>query len=176
MNYSVTGTGGGRIHYVSAADVEVLLSRLPSAVLSRLKGIHFNDRSRGNRYLGYVNRGRHDIALCALPPRIRLTRHLRGQETPEAFGAASGIPWPKLAVRRLMLYAVLLHEIGHLQVVKPHSSTRLRYALESSAERFADNWRNKLWAEYYNHPDPVHNSPSRQELAELAELTAVRRV
>lgn len=52
----------------------------------------FQRPSRGNRTLGYVNRGRREIALCALPPRVSLTHlkgtiHLKGTDPPERDGS-----------------------------------------------------------------------------------------
>jgi hypothetical protein len=168
VKFRVGRPGADRIHYVTAEDVRVVLSRLPTHLWSRLRAVHFNDRSRGARTLGYVNRGRREIAVCALPPRIGLTRALRGAQTATEFGAAAGRPWPALAVRRFLLYDVFLHELGHLQLVQPdRRSPRLRFAREKLAERFAVNWYHRLWAERFDHPDPVHNAPAPGELAAL---------
>ena len=112
--------GADRIHYVSEEDVRIVLSRLPSSLWNRLRAVHFNDRSRA-RTLGYVNRGRREIALCALPPRVGLTQALRKGQTPEQFGARRGQKWPVLAVRRFMLYDVFLHELGHMQLIDEYS-------------------------------------------------------
>src|SRR5262249_4890838 len=50
--------------------------------------------------------------------------------------------WPKLAIRRFLLYDVLLHEIGHLQVYdERRPSRRLRFYREKLAQEFADCWR-----------------------------------
>jgi hypothetical protein len=71
-----------------------------------------------------------------------------------------------MAVRRFLLYNVLLHEIGHLQIINPESSDfRRKFADETKAQKFADFWRKKLWKEYFEHPDPVHNAPAADELA-----------
>jgi tetratricopeptide (TPR) repeat protein len=72
-----------------------------------------------------------------------------------------------------LLYDVLLHEIGHLQIVRPHaSSLRRRFAMETMAERFAATWRKRLWSSPFAHADPAHNPPSVQELNdEDPELT-----
>jgi hypothetical protein len=60
-----------------------------------------------------------------------------------------------------MLYNTLLHEIGHLQLIDPKAnSLRRKYAGERRAEDFAKYWRKKLWSIQFNHPDPVHNSPT----------------
>jgi hypothetical protein len=72
-------------------------------------------------------------------------------------------------VRRYLLYDVLLHELGHIQVVDAKASDfRRRYAGETLAQRFADNLRHELWSEPFDHPDPVHNPPSDAEVSMLA--------
>ncbi len=167
VRFSVTRPGADRVHYINEADVRVVLGRLPIEVWSRLREVHFNDQARGNRTLGYVT-GRAEIALCALPPRIALTRGLRSGHTPEKFGARRGHKWPALAVRRFMLYNVLLHEIGHLQLTDLKSSSeRLKYAREKLAQKFAVEWCERLWSRRFEHPDPVHNPPSQEELANV---------
>ena len=83
-----------RIYHISEEDVRVVLSRLPAETLQRVKAIHFNDESWGARTLGYTNRGRREIALCALPPRMSMTRFLAKGQTPEQFGARRGTQWP----------------------------------------------------------------------------------
>ena len=100
IKYSETRPRSDRRHYVNREDVEVILDRLPPELWSRLRAVHFNDRSRGVRCLGYVNRGRREIALCALPPRVSLTRFLRRPTVPSEFGARRGAQWPHLAIRR----------------------------------------------------------------------------
>ena len=95
VKFSVSISGGGRIHHVNAEDVRVVLSRLPEAIWQSLRSVHFNDRARGARTLGYVNRGRRDIALCALPPRIGLTAALDKGQSPEMFGAERGKNGPR---------------------------------------------------------------------------------
>ena len=163
-----------RIHYLTADDVSVVLRRLPFETWKRLKGVHFNDRSRGVRVLGYTNRGRREIAICALPPRVSLARFLTPRrQSPRQFGARRGAQWPPLAVRRFLLYDVFLHELGHLQVI--HESAReerRKFAMEPKAQQFADHWRAVLWAQRFEHPDPVHNAPTQEELAQLAAVAA----
>src|SRR5215475_7607272 len=162
IKFSTTIPGGGRRHYLTEEDVMVVLSRLPEGTWQRLRAVHFNDQARGNRLLGYVNEGRRDIAICALPPRLSLTRALTPGQWCEEFGAKRGEQWPLLAIRRFLLYEVFLHEVGHLQMVNEKSkSERLRFAREKCAQEFADRWRRKLWSEHFDHPDPVHNAPVR---------------
>src|ERR1700689_2689977 len=161
VKFSTSLPGADRIHYVSEEDVRIVLSRLPVDIWHSLRTIPFNDRSRGARVLGYVNRGRREIALCALPPRMSLTQALRKGQQPEQFGATRGKKWPRLAVRRFMLYDVFLHELGHLQLVdKDARSFRLKYAHEKLAQEFAMHWCRELWLEPFPHPDPVHNPPA----------------
>jgi hypothetical protein len=173
VKFSVTKPGADRIHYVNEGDVLVVLSRLPVTLWEKLRAVHFNDRARGNRVLGYVSRrGRREITLCALPPRITMTRVLKTGHTPELFGARSGRKWPALAVRRFMLYGVFLHELGHLQLINERSSSdRLKYAHEKLAQKFAMDWCDRLWSKPFDHPDPVHNPPSPDELRTLTSET-----
>ena len=64
-----------------------------------------------------------------------------------------------------MIYDVFLHELGHLQMVDPNAKTeRRRFASQTKAQEFADEWRARLWAEPFAHPDPIHNAPSEMEL------------
>jgi hypothetical protein len=169
VRFSVSAPGADRVHHVNEQDVQVVLSRLPPELWRRLRAVHFNDRGRGARVLGYVNRGRREIALCALPPRLGLTRALCMGQTPEQFGARRGRKWPELAVRRFLLYDVFLHELGHLQLIDGQArSVRLRFARERRAEELAVEWCDRLWSEPFAHPDPVHNRPTAEELARLA--------
>jgi len=164
VKFSQSIPGADRLHYVNAEDVRIVLSRLPLELWQRLRTVHFNDRSRGARVLGYVNRGRREIALCALPPRMSLGRVLVKGQTPAQFGAKPGQKWPVLAVRRFMLYDVFLHELGHLQPIKENArSARLEFAHEKLAQAFADEWCNRLWREPFPHSDPVHNPPTPEE-------------
>jgi len=161
VKFSRSIPGADRIHYVNEEDIRIVLSRIPVELWQQLRAVHFNDRSRGARVLGYVNRGRRDIALCALPPRMSL----KGCGwRPEEFGARRGHKWPNIAVRRFMLYDVFLHELGHLQPVdKQAGSVRLKFAREKLACAFAAEWRKRLWAEPFIHPDPVHNPPAAED-------------
>jgi hypothetical protein len=65
-----------------------------------------------------------------------------------------------------MLYDVLLHEIGHMQIIhKNAKSVRRRFADEARAQDFAEYWSRTLWSQPFDHPDPVHNPPTFEELA-----------
>ena len=155
---------GDRRHFVTEADVRLVLARLPSALWARLKGVQFNDRGR-NRSLGYVTRAHNEISLCALPPRVSLGSYLRRSQSPLHFGAIRGSQWPPLAIRRFLLYDVFLHELGHMQIVDPDASTRRRmFAGETLAQEFAEHWCRELWSQPFDHPDPVHNRPSPAEI------------
>jgi hypothetical protein len=161
IKFSTTIPGCDRRHYLTEDDVMVVLSRLPEETWRRLRAVHFNDRARGNRVLGYVNRGRREVAICALPPRLSLSAALAKGQSCEQFGAIRGEKWPLLAVRRFLLYDVFLHEVGHLQLVNEKTkSERLRYAREKFAQEFADRWRKRFWAEHFDHHDPIHNAPA----------------
>jgi hypothetical protein len=181
IHYSYSRASEIRRHYVDGNDVDVLLSRLPEEVWSRLRAVHFNDRSWGRRRLGYVNDGRCEIAICALPPRVSLTKFLdypqfrlhRSHRSPRNFGAVRGRQWPELAVRRFTLYHVFLHELGHLQVVDSKAKRmRRKFAGETKAQEFADYWRTRLWLNRFDHRDPVHNPPSTEEWDQLDEHEA----
>jgi hypothetical protein len=168
VKFSTVIPGADRLHHVNENDVRIVLSRLPLDLWGHLRAVHFNDRSRGGRVLGYVNRNRRDIALCALPPRISLTRFLVRGQRPEHFGAIKGQKWSRTAIRRFLLYDVFLHELGHLRLIYERTrSARLKFARETLAQDFAMEWCGRLWAEPYHHPDPVHNQPGPTEMAVL---------
>ena len=120
------------------------------------------------RILGYVNRGRRDIALGALPLGVSLTQC--GQP-PEQIAAKRGGKWPTIAVRRCMIYRVFLHELGHLQLMKEDArSAALKFA-RGKAAAFAVKWAKRLWSEPFHHPDPVHHAPTVAEIAVEAETS-----
>jgi hypothetical protein len=165
VNFSVAIPGADRVHYVNEGDIRIVLSRLPAGLWQRLRAVHFNDQSRGARILGYVNRGRREIALCALPPRMSLSRALVRGQTPEQFGARRGQKWPFVAVRRFLLYDVFLHELGHLQLVNERAgSVRRRFADERLAQSFAVEWCRRLWSTPFYHCDAAHNPPTSEPI------------
>ena len=157
-----------RRHFVTPTDVATVLDRLPNELLSCLRKVVLNDEGRGNRILGYTTtKGRQDIALCALPSWLSF------RAGHNEFGAVPHCPWPVLAVRRRALYDTLLHEIGHLQVVdRKATSARRRFADERLADEFAIEWRSRLWATPFDHPDPVHNRPSAEEIEGITKSWA----
>ena len=156
------------VPYVSRSDIEIAINRIPEEYRKRLRDITTWHRSNGVRKLGFVRRkGRRDINLCImLPPRVSLGRYLRKGQSAKEFGAPSRGQWTPWAVRRFMLYDVLLHELGHLQLINPKSKNwNRKYASETLAQDFADVWRRKLFMEPFEHPDPIHNSPTDAELS-----------
>ena len=160
VKFTYSQVGCDRKHYLNEEDVRVVLSRLPPEIGSGLRAVHFNDKSWGSRRLGYAVPSESEICICALPPRVSLTRFLIRGQYPELFGAERGKQWPETAVRRFLLYDVLLHELGHLQMqILNRKSGRRTPARETRAERFADFWRDRLWTVRLDHPDPVHNPP-----------------
>jgi hypothetical protein len=167
IKFSYTPAKAGRIHYLNPDDVVVLLSRLPEALWQRLRAVHFNDDSVGRRRAGYVNWGHREIAICAFPAVVSctpFTASRRRNRSPSTFGASRGRQWPQLAVRRYLLYDTFLHELGHLQIVDADAkSLRRRFASETLAQDFANQWRRVLWSEHFDHPDPVHNPPAAEE-------------
>lgn len=166
--FSFTEPQSDRLFHITPDDIRVVLSRIPYEHWQRLKAVHFNDRSWGGRTLGYVTSGRKEISVCALPPRMSLSRFLVKGQTPEEFGAVRGAQWPELAIRRFLLYDVFLHEVGHLQIINEKSkSVMKKFAREGKASEFALHWYRKLWREPFPHPDPVHNKPTKEEIRKV---------
>lgn len=169
------------VSYVSARDVRVVLDRVPSPLRARLRDVFHSRDSNGARRLGSVRRrGRRDITLYSvLPPRLSLGRYIGRGQSPSEFGAPARGQWPPWAVRRFLLYDVLLHELGHLQLVRPHGrGWDRKYASETLAQQFADELRRELWSQPFEHPDPVHNPPESDErklIPVWAELNKERR-
>src|SRR4051812_16886440 len=107
---------------------------------------------------GYVTtRGRTEVTLCALPPRVsmngyfgrksnyRQQKHLHASMV--AFEASNG---PEVAVRRFMIYGTFLHGLGPLQVIDPSEKRpNRRFASEGKAQEFCDHWRRKLWSVHF---------------------------
>lgn len=166
LHFTRKTPAAGRIHYIDEDDVRVLLGRIPERLWSRLRAVHFNDRAWGNRILGRVSRSRREITICALPEPVSLGRVCGHYGTPAPrFGAPGRGRWPRLAVRRFLLYEVFLHELGHMQIVDPSArSMRRKYAGETKAQEFANLWRRRLWKQPFDQPDPAHNPPAPDEL------------
>jgi len=159
-------TDPGLVSYIRQADIDIVLRRIPETFRLRLREVFRSSASFGVRCLGSVRRrGRRDINLYSvLPSRVSLGRFIARRLRADEFGAPAQGQWPPWAVRRLLLYDVLLHELGHLQLVNPKTRNwDRRFAAEKLANKFADDWRRRLFAEHFDHPDPVHNAPSRTE-------------
>ena len=77
--------------------------------------------------------------------------------------------WTPWAVRRFLLYDVVLHELGHLQEINPGKKDwNRRFTAETKAEEFADYWRRTLFADdVFQHSDQVHFALCDEELAFL---------
>lgn len=154
--------------YVNYRDVQIVVERIPAEFRQRLRDVFIRPGRRGVRVLGSVRRrGRRDIQLNALLPyRVSLRGFVYKGQSALEFGAPSRGQWPPWAVRRFLLYDVLLHELGHLQVANPNTTKwNRKYASETRAQEFADTWRRKLWTSNFDHPDPVHNLPQADELS-----------
>ena len=158
------------VSYVSLTDVQVILRRIPEQFRTRLRDVFLSNRSFGVRRLGSVrSRGRRDITLYSvLPPRVSLGGYLAKKSDAAEFGAPRTGQWPRWAVRRFLLYDTLLHELGHLQLVRPNGrGWNRKFASETLAQEFAISWRRELYSTSFDHPDPVHNSPTDDELGML---------
>ena len=165
INFSSVNISSDRIYHINENDIRIVISRLPVESYSRLRRVHFNDQSKGGRILGYVTFARKEISICALPTRMSMTRFLKKGQSPRQFGARRGSQWPQIAIRRFLLYYVFLRELGHLQIIDQDAKEqRRKFAAETKAHEFAEYWRRTLWLKYFEHPDPVHNHPSRKEL------------
>ena len=72
IRFSMSDAGSDRVHYVTEEDIRAVLSRLPGELWHRLRAVHFNDRSRGARVLGYVNEGHRENRFVCAPPTHQL--------------------------------------------------------------------------------------------------------
>jgi hypothetical protein len=173
VRFTASAPGGDRVHHLTEDDVRTVLGRLPDHLWSRLRAVHFNDRGirPWRQRFGYANPRSGEIAMCAQPPRMALTRCLRSALTPEHFGAECNRRAPELALRRFLLYDVFLHELGHLQRLPgPTRSKRLTYPREKLAEAFSVKWRQWLWSQPFDHPDPVHQPPEAADISTPIQL------
>jgi tetratricopeptide (TPR) repeat protein len=152
-----------RNYHVTPDNVKIVLGQLPPETWSRLREVHFRD-DFAQGLLGYANLRSGQLALTALPHRMSFGNYLDRQECQAAeFGAQLSAQWPQLAIRRFILYYVLLHELGHLQIIRPGSKRR-HFSGERCAREFGHYWRRELWASPFQHPDPVHRPPTPPEL------------
>lgn len=151
------------VRYIHHDDVDVVLGRLPFDLRARLRGVHLTSTNFAVRKLGWVTRhDRREITLCPmLPPRVSLRGYMFRGRIASDFGAPERGQWPPWAVRRYLLYNTLLHELGHMQIIDGE------YASETRAQDFAHEWRGRLYSEPFDHPDPIHNAPTPDELATI---------
>lgn len=149
-----------RLHHLTPADLQFVLSRLPPEVYARLETVHFVDMGKRLRELGCVQPGHREIALCALPPTISLNGFMFPGQEPGTYGASWEAAWPSVAIRRFLLYDVFLHELGHMQLVlSKNGPPRKRFADEVQAHEFALAWRERLWSTPCDSTDPAHRAP-----------------
>lgn len=157
------------VSYLSHDDVDLVLGRLPSDLRARLRAVHLTSTNFAVRTIGWVSRrGRREITLCAmLPPRVSLRGYMYRGRIASDFGAPERGQWPPWAVRRYLLYNTLLHELGHMQIIDGD------FASETRAQDFAHEWRGRLYSEPFDHPDPIHNAPTPDELATIPLWTGL---
>lgn len=96
VKFSYSKPGADRRHYINEDDVSVLLERLPYELWQMLKAVYFNDRHGRDMFLAYVHQGRHEIAICALPPRVSVN-WVRPSGDANLWGATRGAQWPTLS-------------------------------------------------------------------------------
>ena len=156
------------VSYLSLEDVKVVLDRIPPEHRTRLRDVFLSSKSLGVRRLGSV-RSRRDIDLYSvLPPRVSLHAYLRKGRVASEFGAPRQGQWPPWSVRRFLLYDILLNRLGQLQLVQANGRRgEPKFASEMEAREFATSWRRELYSKPFDHPDPVHNSPTDDERAML---------
>jgi hypothetical protein len=166
-----TRTTRDLVQYLTRREVDVVLSRVPAEFKTHIGDVLLR-RSSDATSLGSARPGgTGDITISSmLPVRVSLGRYAYSGQSPAEFGAPRLGQWPPWAVRRFLLYDVLLHEIGHLQIIGPKGSwvnTR-NTASETRAREFADELRRTLFSETFDHPDPIHNPPTDAEMSTLA--------
>lgn len=151
---------GDRIYRVTPDEVRSVLNRLPREVWGFVRTVYFRDAIGQRGCLGYACFRDSSLTLTALPRRFSFSRYCERQECrPEEFGATFGRQWPELAVRRFLLYYVLLHELAHLQKLPGGGNPGERMARE-----FAHYWREQLWSyPFDDSKDPVHLPPPLKE-------------
>src|SRR5690349_11620800 len=142
------------VSYVSLNDIQIVLDRIPADLRSRVREVFLSNKNYAVRVLGSVRtRGRRDITLyTVLPARVSLREYLGKGRNAAEFGAPRRGQWPPWAVRRFLLYDTLLHEIGHLQLVRPKGrGWNRKFASETLAKDFATTWRRDLYATPFDH-------------------------
>ena len=101
--------------YIEETEIEALLSHLPDATWQDLHRVRFkNGADTGGRLGDVATHPDSEIVIFAQAYRVSLTPYLGRDETPETYGAVDGSRWPVLAIKRFMLYNVLLAQLGRL--------------------------------------------------------------
>ncbi len=140
--------------YVEEADIQAILPRLPEETWGHLRRVRFRDGADAGGRLGDVVTGPEpEIVLHAQAYRVSLAPYVGRGETPETYGAVGGCRWPVLAIRRFLLYNVLLSQLGRLQRGEAGTNDRT----------FAEHWRGELWSRQSDDFDPVHHAPTEKE-------------
>jgi hypothetical protein len=165
-----TRTTHDLVKYLTSRDIAIVMGRVPVEFKTHIGDV-LQRRSSDGKHLGSARPGgTGDITICSmLPVRVSLGRYSYPGQSPAEFGAPKLGQWPPWAVRRFLLYDVLLHEIGHLQIVgKGAWVNRRNFAKETRAREFADELRRTLFSEPFQHSDPIHNAPTNAEMSTLA--------
>ena len=140
--------------YVEETEIEALLAQLPEETRRDLHRVRFkNGVDTGGRLGDIASDPDPEIVIYAQAYRVSLTPYLGRDETPETYGAVDGCRWPVLAIKRFVLYNVLLTQLGRLQVG----------ASGASGEQFAGHWRRELWSREPDDSDAVHRAPTEKE-------------
>jgi len=161
VTFSFHPVGGDRRFYVDADDVRSVIARLPKRFQRALARVRFDDVGWETYKAGYSKSGSREIALCALPPRVSLTRFLPSSVSPHEFGAVRGSQWPALAVGRYQLYHVFPAMLIALE--GRHGDG----AAEMGTE--ARKLRHELWESASETLAPLHHAPGDDEQARIAE-------
>ena len=93
IKYSYTKPGERRKHYLEGARRRGVARTASFRALVSAPSRPFQRQGGGNRRLGYVNRGRREIAICALPPNVSVSRFLirHRQSCLVRFGGSNGL-------------------------------------------------------------------------------------
>lgn len=161
VTFSFHPVGGDRRFFVDEADVRAVIERLPKRFRRALARVRFDDVGWETYKAGYSKSGSREIALCALPPRVSLTRFLPNSVSPHEFGAVRGAQWPALAVGRYQLYHVFLAMLIALE--GRHGDG----AAEMGTE--ARKLRHELWEATPPELGALHHAPDEAESTRIAE-------
>jgi len=150
--------------YLKKEDVLTLLNRLPLKEYEHLKSVTFKTCEGADAYGFVYHRRPTSIVICDQSARTSIRNATAKRGSLEEFGALNNRKWPTLALRRYLLYHTFLHELRHTQLLENGKKrTRDKMPLEKQADEYADHWRGELYQNYFKHPDPIHNLPSKTE-------------